>query len=199
MVYMTDAYALYFGFMSGSARGECLILEIDTGSLDKERLYPDEDFIAQALAHQLGKPLTEVHDEVRIDIESYRHHAKDSLAAMGNIAHKGVIPATAITRYAMIDCKQQAELAWIGLDPCITPINYQFLGPKYRSMIAWVMGDREDFITDSVNNATMELMEQQKPGYMAHWQKVWSNRKGISVITNGEAAWNRQQKNASLS
>ena len=50
MVYLTDAYAAYFALSSTNIRRERpAIIELDLDLLDQSRLYPDEDFIEQAL------------------------------------------------------------------------------------------------------------------------------------------------------
>lgn len=184
MVYLTTAYAPYFAIMSAKAADKGLIVEVSTAALDADLLYPDEDFIAQALAYKEKRPLEQVHREVWDGIEDYKHHAADSVQGMGNCAHRGPIPAKAITRYAVIDPKLQSQLFWIGLDPSISVLNYRFCGAKYRSIIAWIFGDREDF-DDGMNSATYEMMDKVSPEYMANLRKLWANRKGISVIKTG--------------
>lgn len=181
MVYLTTAYAPYFAICAVDEQEQGVIVEVDTSQLDRELLYPDEDFIAQGLAHQRGLPLELIHRQVRRELHNYRHHAGDSITALGNAAYKGTIPPGAITRYALIDGKLQSDLFWIALDPCISPLNYRFMGPKYRSIIAWIMGDRPDFDADGFNNASREMMLQINPDYHRHLQAMWANRNGITV------------------
>jgi hypothetical protein len=181
MVYLTTAYAPYFAVTALEEGEQGLIVEVDASKLNPSLLYPDEDFIAQALSHQTQMPLEIVHPKVRRQLHQYRHHTGDSIKALGNAAHKGAIPVEAITRYALIDSKLQSDLFWIALDPCISPLNYRFMGPKYRSIIAWIMGDRSDFDADGFGNSGVDMMQKVNPDYYKHLQAMWANRNGITV------------------
>ena len=181
MVYLTTAYAPYFAVTQLDEGEQGVIVEVATNKLNATSLYPDEDFIAQALAHQWKMPLGIVHKRVRRTLHNYQHHTADSVQALGNAAHKGEIPLGAITRYATIDGDAQSYLFWIALDPCISLLNYRFMGPKYRSIIAWIMGDRPDFDADGFGNRT--ITEQINPVYANHLRTIWSNRDGINVVT----------------
>src|SRR6266852_8190880 len=57
MVYLTVAYAPYFAVLTTDFEKERVaIIQIDLDKLDPDRLYPDEDFIEQALRDKrLGK------------------------------------------------------------------------------------------------------------------------------------------------
>lgn len=181
MVYLTTAYAPFFAINSVAEEEKAVIVEVQTADLNPSALYPDEDFIAQALAHQMQLPLDYIHKRVRRTLHQYQHHTCDSVHALGNAAHKGVIPPEAITRYATIDGKLQSSLFWIALDPCISVLNYRFMGPKYRSIIAWIMGDRPDFDADGFGNQS--IITQVNPEYANHLRTMWSNRDGITVVT----------------
>lgn len=184
MVYLTAAYAPYFAMMACEEEDKAVLLEINVEALDPELLYPDEDFIAQCLAHREQRALKEVHGEVVAMLEAYQHHAADSVRAMGNCSYRGAVPADAITRYCMADPRLQSELFWIGLDPCISPLNYRFCGEKYRTIIAWMFGDRADFLagySEEMQGAMLEM----NPEYGAHLRKLWGSRDGIEVHTLG--------------
>lgn len=183
MVYLTTAYAPYFAVTQLDEGEQGVIVEVATDKLNPTSLYPDEDFIAQAMSHQTGLPLAIVHKRVRRTLHQYQHHTCDSVHALGNAAHKGVIPPEAITRYATIDGKLQSSLFWIALDPCISVLNYRFMGPKYRSIIAWIMGDRPDFDADGFGNQS--LITQMNPYYVNYLRSMWANRDGITVTQMG--------------
>ena len=180
MVYLTNAYAPFFAIQGSKGKEKALILEID---MDLESLYPDEDFIAQALAHQTGRPLDEVHEEVVADLESYQHLAIDSLQRLGNCSHKGVIPADNISRYCLIDCAARSDIGMICMDPSISLMNYRFCGSKYRSVISWLFGDRDDFdLGFGPNEVYIEMMEKCRPDFRKTVADMFSNRKGIEVF-----------------
>lgn len=185
MVYLTTAYAPYFALHRASERNKGVIVEVDASRLDPDLLHPDEDWVAQCLAHQRHQPLAKVHEDVRANLQDYQHHALDSLEAMGNIAYRGVVPPQAISRYAIIPYRLYSPLFWIALDPCISPLNYKFCGAKYRSLISWIMGDREDFDCDGFGNQTLEMQERVNPEYVANLRQLWKNRDGILVIKRG--------------
>lgn len=189
-VYLTDAYAPYFAWSAVEVRDseKALIIEVDPSVLDREDFFPDEDFIAQAIAKQEKKSIDDVHAEVRDTLELYRHHAWDSLTHLGNICHQGAVPTSAITRYATIDLDKQRDLAWACMDPSISLINYRICGGKYRSIISWIFGDRPDFEVGGglTNEKYVEMREKMQPGYADGLAKLFANRDGIDVVvTNG--------------
>jgi hypothetical protein len=184
MVYLTTAYAPYFAINSSKKGDKALILEIDFSKLEISKLYPDEDFIAQVLSVQEDRPLDEVHEEVCEDLEGYQHCLSDSLGGLGNCSYKGVVPAVAISRYVLLDCESRSDLAMMAMDPCISLMNYKFCGNRYRSVISWLFGDREDFeIGIGDNRSYIELLERSQPGYGKRIQDVFDNRSGIEVVT----------------
>jgi len=185
MVYLTHAYAAFFAMQAcEDGDDKALILEIAGEELCPDYFYPDEDFIAQALSHQRGEPLESVHEEVREELEGYRHHWADSLQAMGNVAYCGAIPVGAITRYVVFDPAKQKQVAWTACDPSITPLNYKLCGYKYRSLTAWLFGDREDYgMGYTTNDEWFKLMKDISPEMEAEVRAAWQCRDGIEVIT----------------
>lgn len=182
MVYLTNAYAPFFAVQS-SEDHKALILELDLDRLDMDKIYPDEDFIAQALAMQTKRPLDVVHDEIRETLENFQHHSMDSLNALGNCSHKGRIPASAITRYCLVDFEKRPDLAIMSMDPSISIMNYRFCGGKYRSVISWLFGDRADFeLGVGGNEMWIEMIESQQPGYRESIKETFLNREGIEVL-----------------
>lgn len=182
MVYLTTAYAPYFGVSSLSDNDKTIaIIEVDADVLSEDCLYPDEDFIAQAIAWQKQCPIELVHQEVRDGLEGYRHHWKDSVNGLGNAAHRGAVSALAITRVCTVDLTRQKEMVLI-CDPCISALNYRFCGERYRSITAWLFGDRPDFLLGAGDNASyFQVMERLQPGFAAMAEKIFSNREGIEV------------------
>lgn len=183
MVYLTETYAPYFALCASGDDDDLIILEIDVDRLDKSLLFPDEDFIAQALSHQTGEPLDSLHQKVRSNLGDYQHHAMDSVKGLGNLCHKGVVPPGAITRYCRIDMKRQGDVSWIACDPCISLMNYRFCADKYRSITAWLFGDRPDFLFGvGGNEMHVQMMEQYQPGYRQQVEAMFANKDGITVV-----------------
>lgn len=184
MVYLTAAYACYYGYHAAKKQAVA-VFEVDTERLDKGNLYPDEDFIAQALAHQQGKSLEQVHRVVRRTLSKYQHHWRDSLAGLGNVCYRGAIPAEAITRYAILrdNCCREFQMA--ALDPSISVINYRLLGDKYRSMMAWLFGDAAEWQIGWSGMSNAEYLATCKKWHpsVPEIGDLFSNRTGIEVVT----------------
>lgn len=183
MVYLTSAYAPYFAISSCTDEGKGLVIEVESDRLDQTLLHPDEDFIAQALAHQRGCGIEDVHDEVRGTLEDYRHHWRDSLSGLGNCAYRGAVPLSAITRACVIDLRANPEVSLIACDPCISLLNFRFCGDKYRSILAWLFGDRPDFLlgVHGDNEIYIANMESVTPGYRSHVNQLFSNRSFVTI------------------
>ena len=187
-MYLTSAYAPYFA-MNCVEVGEdmALLIEVDTGSLDTGSMLPDEDFITQAIVKVNNETIPDIHMSVRDTLENWSEFAADSVRLMGNIAYRGVVPASAITRYCLFDPKEQAALAWAACDPTISLLNYRFCGEKYRQMIAWLFGDRSDWqIGHGDNEQFFAMMDKMQPGYSEGCRQQFQNRSGINVIEVGE-------------
>ena len=171
------------GSMNISVKTLQLILELDLARIDESRLYPDEDFIVQAISQQSGKSIEDVHDGIRDALEDYQQHAMISLEHLGNCSHKGGIPRVAVTRYCLIDWAARKDIGGIVLDPSISLMNYRFCGEKYRSIIAWLFGDRKDFeVGLGGNEAYIEIVERCQPGYRKIVEDMFANRDGIEVM-----------------
>lgn len=182
MVYLTVAYPLFFAFQAFKKGTHALLVEVDSDRLAEESLHPDEDFIAQALSHQRNCPIEDVHAEVRENLEGYQHHWRDSLAGLGNCCHLGVVPQDAITRYCVVDLEKQKELVLV-CDPCISLLNYKFCGERYKSLVAWLFGERPDFLLGHGSNEMQwKLMEPMIPGYRAEMEALFAKREGVRVF-----------------
>jgi hypothetical protein len=180
-VYLTNSYAAYFAERAAAKGEKSLIVEVDVDEHDS-RLLPDEDFIAQAMAKQLKVSIESVHRGIRDSLEGYAHHAMDSLTGLGNVCLKGTVKS--VTRYAIIDFSKQAELWQFCLDPSISTLNYMFCGEKYRSVISWLFGDRDDFslgYSGLTNQQHIGMMEGVRPEYADFVRGLFANREGIEV------------------
>jgi len=153
-VYLTTTYAGYFAVQAiGEYEEERLaIIEVDTPQLFKTRLYPDEDFIGQAV-HMLGnklsesnalfkfkgKTLLEITQEVVDNASMWKGYWKDSLKYMGTVAHRGTIPKTQIKKIAL---SQLNGFTAAVVDPCIAIVNFKFMRGKYDMYTRILMGEK---------------------------------------------------------
>lgn len=148
-IYLTDAYALYFGISAYGSRelGRIAAIEVETDLLPQWNLTADEDALEQAHRGHDDLPedwsLKQRTAHYRRSLERFCDGEtwKASLRVLGNCAYLGIIPPSAMTRVAFIDPKEQQGLVWQAIDPTITVQNYRFCGHRYRSMLAWAFGD----------------------------------------------------------
>jgi len=173
-IYLTEAYAPYYALCAANKNNDkVLVLEVETEKFIDRSFYPDEDYIFQ-LNKIRKKALTL--SEIRNNIEHYRSLTWDSLSKLGNVAYKGCIPATAITRYVIFN---QDERPYITskVDPTITVINYHLLGKFYRDFTKWMFEDVPDFGKPFV--LPPEMVNEKEE--LLHIMEV-SNRDGIEVV-----------------
>lgn len=148
-VYLTDPFAPHYA-VAASENSEIALVEIETDTLRERDLYPDEDFIEQAIRSDeldiqypvdrldLTGYINERTATVRDHIELFQPYWESSLEILGNIAHKGTIPVDAITRIAVSDPPSQIRLS---IDPTI---EIHAVGPirsKYETFTKLLMGD----------------------------------------------------------
>lgn len=180
MVYLTDAYPFFFAVNNCENEDFCVVFEVETGLMVEELLHPDEDFVAQTLAHQRNKSLSEIHEKVKGELEFYQHHWKDSLERLGTCAYQDVIEPKAITRYCKFHPSQRVELAMNMMDPSISLMNYFLLADKYRNLTQWMFGDVPTYNPMSQYGFPDNpvLAEQNR-----FWEMQSKDRTGIEVVT----------------
>jgi hypothetical protein len=143
MVYLTTAYPFYFGCLSRSSK-TLVVFEIDGDALDKQCLYPDEDFITEFLGKHEDRALTATEKGlVRIMIHPYQDQWRNSLRFLGNCAYHGCIPASAITRYCLFTPRARPHLTAEVIDPPINTMNFWIQGVHFKRLVAWFFGDRK--------------------------------------------------------
>jgi len=173
LVYLTTTYPFYFAIAASPRHAARFVaLEINLEKLDESRIFPDEDFVYHALTKQVKNVS---HAAVRDSLESYRHHWQDSLNYLGNVAYRGTIPVSAITRCCIINCNYQNIFTSWAAGPSISPINFKIMGSYYRDLISWAFGDRPDL---PIDNATKILV----PNWEKQCEELSANRKGIEII-----------------
>ncbi|MGW8177298.1 MAG: hypothetical protein ACWGQW_00655, partial [bacterium] len=144
-------------------------------------LLPDEDFLEQATRGRSLCPLTDMNERTawfRERLESFWHHAEDSLDALGNAAHPGKIPASAITRVVLFDASKAPFLATMALDPSISILNYRFMSGKYVALTRALMGYDVE-ASDLAGLFWMTMNEEQRD---VHRQALDELHEAIEII-----------------
>jgi hypothetical protein len=131
-VYLTTAYPVYFAMNPalGKSRADLLIVRVE---VDEAQLYPDEDFIAWAMAKNDGGLRAE---ELlpHIDPTEFKDHWRESLEANGLVCTPAVPPGS-ILDHRTISRKSVQLILSIGGDAMPTPLNYRIMGSFYRRCI----------------------------------------------------------------
>lgn len=178
-VYLTSAYSGYFAMATGSER--LGIVEVETDLLDPMFLVPDEDFLEQASRGQKVKGL---HAKTmkgrtrwfRKNLFAFNHLWQDSVKGLGNCAYLSPIPATAITRAAVIDAKH--PLLIYHVDPMIMLLNYMIMGGKYRAISRWLIGE-------SVALEEVMMTPPPQPGFPDIERQRWEQTEGLLANRTG--------------
>lgn len=130
LVYLTDAYPVYFALNAVDDKDDLLVVEV---SVLESALYPDEDFIANLLhnQHYPDIPLRKINPTVVP--QKYKKFALKSLQRNGVVATKSVSPDR-IKRFVRLrQSKFNNQLLTIGADAMPIPLNYRVLGGQYRA------------------------------------------------------------------
>jgi len=151
MVYLSDAYPVYFAQQSVNAynekncdseKDEPVVLEV---IVDTKRLYPDEDFLEQyhRIAPQWKDAVEKTTMQERTiyfkqNLLDYKDDYQTSLFGLGNCCHKGVIKPKNIVRYSILDFDEILNYS----DPAINLQNYQLLGGRYRMISEKTMWEK---------------------------------------------------------
>ncbi|MBD2293211.1 hypothetical protein H6G06_06855 [Anabaena sphaerica FACHB-251] len=133
-VYLSEAYSPYYAFTQYYKRlysfnlkqtsnelttvsSKLALIEIDIDSLEKDKLYPDEDFLVQSnLPCKIGETLKERTKYFKENLESYQDYLKDSLQKIGNCCYIDLIPPTAISRITKWCWNDVKILRWWNYD-----------------------------------------------------------------------------------
>ncbi len=187
-VYITTAYAPYFALHASDDRVG--IVEIDLDCLDPDELYPDEDFLEQVTHGKGPAPGLTMEERTgwyRDNLMNFQHHWADSLDGLGNAAHYGAIPASAITRVSIYDPDSNPTITMMASDPAITIMNYKILGgTKYRALTSWFMGDPVDAgdIDPTWKLIKMSDVPPMMRDHMKNLEQALQVTHGLEVIEN---------------
>ena len=149
MVYLTVAYPLHFA-LSAASNEDRLIFEINIHRLNPWSLHPDEDFLMQATRNQrpegCPKDYRLATKWFRQRLHDYARHWGASVEGLGNCCHLGMVPVSALTRYAIIP-KEWPVLLWS--DPMIMIANYAVMSSYYCKLNATLFGDPVEPLTEA--------------------------------------------------
>lgn len=183
LVYLTTAYACYFAYCSlkeADLENVLLILEVDESKLDEWNMRPDEDWVARRFSSNTLASMRDKQNAALANIDLYAGYWRDCLDELGNCSHRGVIPVSALTRWATFDASRRTELSMTILDPTITEMNYKILGSFYRGLIAWIFGDEKELPhlkKDNVQGAAICTSSKIRD----FWAEQSEDRSGIVV------------------
>jgi len=212
MVYLTTAYAPFYAASACNGNNQQWgILEVETNRLDESLLRPDEDWLEQstrvlvrpeAAAQKYAAYLREAANALAEELYTrstmwsrtawYRDHLdrfapfwRLSLDGMGTCAHKGAIPARAITRAVTFNPRTNQALEWDVSDPTVTIMNYQWMGAKYRLLTKWFF--RPVSVGEYLRASMLELHKQimspeQSKDFDNRVNAMLSDRTGITEL-----------------
>jgi hypothetical protein len=172
-VYLSDAYALSFAMLTPAKAlsNKFLMFEVDMDRLDREKFYPDEDYLAQRYTAGKGEPLAKSHALVSKHKEVLKQHWEESLAELGNVAYQGVVPVSAITRYVVFRWKDHPEIAHLACRGKVYLDDYELHAATYRSIYAWLFGHRSDIVVKTMSESDRHV-----------WGERTKCRKGVELV-----------------
>lgn len=166
-VYLTNSYAIHFAGAAVKDDELGAIVEVNTHLLSPWKLAPDEDCLEQTQrGHDDLNPAWSMRQRTNWYKRRLQNYASDenmklSLKALGNCCHLGSIPATAITRVAIINPND----FWGVSDPSISLMNYRFMGEHYRNLSQWIfdpsvnLGSSQPW-ADQFDRSKIEILEK---------------------------------------
>ena len=180
MIYLSETYAPYFAVVASAAsRSKIGLIEINVDSLDKDNLFPDEDFLEQASKGDqfgLSRDMSERTLWFRDNLESFQHHWIDSFDKLGNVCYKGIIDRTKIKKVIIYNYEKNIEIGRKMVDPSISIVNHCICGEKYRKLTQWLFGEevKVEEIFDMYEIMPDDMKEQAK--------RIFENREGIEIL-----------------
>jgi hypothetical protein len=153
MIYLTSAYAPYFGFLTVDDynKDKFSIIEVETDLLEEHLFFPDEDFIEQASRINpeklgiKGKTMNQRTKWIRNNIEQFQSNWMLSLNKLGTCCYQSVIPTTAITKVVIVSPKDCKSMCIEALQPTITISNFMVASDFYKTLTKWFMGEEVTF------------------------------------------------------
>ena len=139
MVYLTNAYSLYFAVNAAQHHDDTLIVEVE---VPLSQLYCDEDAYAQATYAQSGQRQTlSLLEYTRLcrdglhgerNAKQRRRYAAESLRLLGTACCRDVIAPECITRIARLPFEVVPSIFMSEFDPLISIYNYLLFAERYQ-------------------------------------------------------------------
>lgn len=144
-VYLSTWMPMYYAAQAGEKDDDFAILKVRVKERD---LYPDEDFIIQALARQHGLNAKTLRSMKSLKLGQFKKEALTSLRVLGSVAVKQVRPKDILAHHVV---KFDIELwSWMGGDISVSPINYRINGPRYRHRLELLFAEGEDAVRKDI-------------------------------------------------
>ena len=196
-VHLTVAYAPYFAHAAQPADvavddQQWAVIEIDVSKLDTGCLMPDEDFLEQGTRGQevpaWCKGLEDCHgmnartEWFRDRLRAFASHWPDSIKSLGTAAHRGPIDPSAISRIGIYTPHKDSGIVTLSaLDPAIMILNYLIMGPRYRAITRWFVG--EELTPGEFYGLGWPAMRDRIPAeQLDRLQRVLKEHPGLEVI-----------------
>ena len=192
MVYLSTTCALMDAVESDET--QVAVIEIETDKLDKEKFYPNEDFIFEILKRRNEYFQTsedsKLHKYVRANADMFKGHWGESLQMLGNICYKGLVPAKAIVRYAIFDLSKNSSILTASMNPdicCVT--NHSVIGKFYKQFIDWLFDEVRELPHIKERLDILSHIEDKKSDMAIHlkqqielFKMLQKKRDGIKIV-----------------
>ena len=193
LVYLTEAHAIHYAVSpQRNYRGDYALVEVSLAEIPESRLYPDEDYLAQEAwprsAHY-GAP------DWSLDVSEQKHRWMASLERLGNVAVAGVIPPTAITRYAILSRHRLFWAYYSGPDNARLIHRYREKRQRQQDMLSLIFDQ-----VPRLKGFTRAEFDRVMGGLTAEdRERLWSATQAVRVVTlDGDKVTDRTARNLPL-
>lgn len=176
-VYLTRLFAPHYGAVTTDADESFAVVKVDTDHCASDALYPDEDFIEEAL--RFNEPEIDVPAEldaelpagfdafeervslIRERIDAFQDYWQESIELAAVCSHRGQIPTEAITCVAVVD--PAPEFRDAVLNAKVGMRNVAMFGERQRLLTEWLFGgelDADEYLEST--NVTTSMSSERR-------------------------------------